>query len=298
MIRRTLIASTVAALLLSPSVHAQFTNGSFENSSTGWTLVDEPVPFSAMAVVGAGLTPWVGHFLTAPTDGSFVLQHGFDGGTPQNILAWQEVNVSGSMLEFDWRGAADLTFGATIDREFVVNIRPVGGGAALQSDLIATFTAGTTVNDTGAMTAMVDVSAFSGQMVRVEFEWVIPEPFTGPGHFQLDRVGFTGASGPTLSVIGNCGSIGSGLGVSGATGNGLVGFAWSVSTGNFVIGGAACVGTTIGIVNPNAIAVVSADAMGNAAVLPGNGIPAQGCGVVNCQALDISTCTPTNVLAL
>ena len=32
--------------------------------------------------------------------------------------------------------------------------------------------------------------------------------------------------------------------------------------------------------------------------LLGNGIPAQGCGVVNCQALDISTCTPTNVLAL
>ena len=45
-------------------------------------------------------------------------------------------------------------------------------------------------------------------------------------------------------------------------------------------------------------AVVSADANGNAVVLPGNGIPARGCGLVHCQSMDISTCAVSNVLSL
>ena len=79
------------------------------------------------------------------------------------------------------------------------------------------------------------------------------------------------------------------------TANGNVGFAWSTTNAPFVIGGAACAGTTVDLANPQPIAVVSADAQGNAVVLPGNGIPAQGCGVVFCQALDIATCATTNV---
>ena len=107
-----------------------------------------------------------------------------------------------------------------------------------------------------------------------------------------------GSGGPSLGLVGTCGQVGSGLAASGMTPNGNVGFAWSTMTGNFVIGGAACAGTSVGILNPQLIAVVSADGSGNAVVLPGSGIPSQGCGLVHCQAVDIATCAPTNVLSL
>ena len=107
--------------------------------------------------------------------------------------------------------------------------------------------------------------------------------FANPGYGAFPSFDYTfrtysdsGGGGPVLSVVGNCGFIGSGLLSMGNTPNGNVGFAWSVNTGPFVIGGAACAGTTIDLINPNVIAVVSADNNGDALVLPGNGIPAQG----------------------
>ncbi|MCZ6555703.1 MAG: IPTL-CTERM sorting domain-containing protein [Candidatus Dadabacteria bacterium] len=52
---------------------------------------------------------------------------------------------------------------------------------------------------------IVDVSAFTGQSVRISFDWFVPENFTGPGFCQLDNVSVS-SSGvapiPTLSEWG------------------------------------------------------------------------------------------------
>ena len=183
-------------------------------------------------------------------------------------------------------------------------------GSPLNHDLLTPLAAGrmTLSFTNNGDTAVVDIEDLNGNV----------ETFTGSGinSFQFPITGTNfgiasfgdswmdnwsasvGPQGPSISLLGSCGTVGSGVAGTGMTPNGLMGLAWSQSQGQFVIGGAACVGTTVDLVNPRPIAVVSADASGNALVAPGAGIPAAGCGVVFVQALDIGTCTASNVLAL
>jgi len=46
--------------------------------------------------------------------------------------------------------------------------------------------------DTGPLSGMFDVSAFAGSDVRISFDWIVPESFTGPAHAQLDDVAVIG----------------------------------------------------------------------------------------------------------
>ena len=46
--------------------------------------------------------------------------------------------------------------------------------------------------DTGPLSGMLDVSAFAGSDVRISFDWIVPESFTGPAHAQLDDVAVIG----------------------------------------------------------------------------------------------------------
>lgn len=167
-------------------------NCSFEDMFTSWVPMDAAAPFVPLQTIGAGASTGFGFFLTEPTDGLMVAVHGFDAAGPDTIQLAQDISVPAGgtgTLTFDYRGAWDLqTFGATMDRTFEVNIEPMGGGAPLQTDLILTASAGTNVLDTGAMTGMVDVSPFTGQDVRINFVWNIPENFSGPGQFQVDNV--------------------------------------------------------------------------------------------------------------
>ena len=50
--------------------------------------------------------------------------------------------------------------------------------------------AGTTaIPDSGGdITGTVDISSFSGQAVRISFDWIVPGNFTGPAFCQLDNV--------------------------------------------------------------------------------------------------------------
>jgi len=69
-----------------------------------------------------------------------------------------------------------------------VTIEPYGGGVGLQTNTVLTAAPGTANYDTGNMTASMDLSAYSGSGIRISFDAVIPEAFTGPGFFQLDSV--------------------------------------------------------------------------------------------------------------
>ena len=95
----------------------------------------------------------MGLFTSDPPQGLFAALTGFDGNGPGTISLAQDVFLSPSAttLSFEYQCGWDLvTFGATLNRTFEVDIEPKGGGAPLQTDVILTALAGTTaLPDTG-----------------------------------------------------------------------------------------------------------------------------------------------------
>jgi hypothetical protein len=163
-------------------------NWGFETGDfTSWVTKDMAVPYSPLTVAGAGNSAY--SFLSAPTEGSSSVQHGFDGGGPDTIEVAQDITIPGATtarLLFDYRAAWNN--GGTQDRVFTVQVQPSGGGAPLQASTILTAAFGTTNPDTGVLTGTVNLDAFAGQTVRVVFHWNIPEFLTGPAFFELDNV--------------------------------------------------------------------------------------------------------------
>ena len=169
-------------------------NGSFETRDfTGWGTKDIEEPFLSMGVVPAGITPGYDLFMTAPTDGIFVAHHGFDGAGPGTIEIFQDVVIpagASATLTFDWRAGWDLTLTgtATAARLLDVVIEPFGGGSALATTNILTALPLTFVPDTEPASESLDLNAFLGSSVRINFMSTIPEYYTGPAHLQLDNV--------------------------------------------------------------------------------------------------------------
>ena len=193
--------------LPNPVINCGFEFGSFR----GWVTQDLSDPFFPLLVGGAGISPGFGLFTSDPPQGVFAALTGFDGNGPGTISVAQDVGIApgATTLSFDYRCAWDLlNFGATLNRTFEVNIEPERGGAPLQTDVILTAVAGTTaIPDTGGnQTATVDVSGFAGQRVRISFDWIVPENFTGPAFCQVDNVFIDGGllqfNVPTLSEWG------------------------------------------------------------------------------------------------
>jgi hypothetical protein len=166
-------------------------NCSFETGdSTGWVVNDLTSPHIPFTITPDNFDPGFSFFFSAATDGAFSAVNGFDGSGPGVIELAQDITlpVNVTSVSFDYRGAWDLQgFGASLDRTFTVEVQPSGGGAAMQSDLILTATAGDLVLDTGPLNAVIDLSSFAGQNVRLSLLWNIPENFTGPGFFQVDN---------------------------------------------------------------------------------------------------------------
>jgi hypothetical protein len=205
-----LSASNAAGFLLSSNAKLTvlsgplLTNGSFETGSAGWVFNDIASPLSPLAIHGAGFNDGFGFFSSAPTDGSFCLTHGFDGNGPGRIRAAVDVYLPPSpvTLSFTYRAAWDMLnySGSTKPRIFEVVIEPYGGGIGLQTNTILTALPGTATYDTGNLSASVDLSAFSNQGIRISFDAIIPESFTGPGFFQLDNVVLSYPPTPPLLI--------------------------------------------------------------------------------------------------
>lgn len=172
---------------------ADILNCSFETGvSPAWTVADLGQPLLPVQAAQSGATPGYGLFLSDPTDGSYAMLHGFDGDGPGDIRLTQLVTLPlwGDQLRFDYRAGWDLaTFGgATQPRSFLVSILPEGAGPPLLSQTVLVAAAGTQVLDTGPRSRALSIGALAGQTVRIEFRWHVPEYFTGPAFFQLDRV--------------------------------------------------------------------------------------------------------------
>ena len=169
-------------------------NGSFETGDfTGW-ITQDIYPFIPLAVGAAGISTagGFGFFSTSPTDGQYVAFTGFDGVGPGHITVAQELLVAPgtSTVTFDYRAAWDMQIVATstVARLFDLEILASGGGSVLLDQNLITAAPGSRNLDTGPLHGSVDVSSFANQTVRVQFDWFVPEFFTGPGLAQLDNV--------------------------------------------------------------------------------------------------------------
>ncbi len=189
----TLDAEPASAALV-PSTEL-LVNGSFETGDfTDWGTQDMAVPYSALAVSPAGFD--LPRFVVAPTDGTYAVGHGFDGGGPDTIEFWQEVTIPpghSASLSFDWR-AVWAQRDASLPRTFDVIVEPTGGGTALLTENVYTTSPDPllpTNDDTGPVTTTVDLSEFAGSAIRVTFLAYIPENFTGGASMQLDNVSLT-----------------------------------------------------------------------------------------------------------
>ena len=170
-------------------------NGSFETGDfTGWTVATSGSPFMDWQVSGEGTGAGFGMAPTDPQDGSFVAWNGFDGDGPMEFSMFQDVtipaDVSWATLEWQDRVQWDMTFGATIGRNYEVQIRDPGTNTVLET--LFSFTTGdplvTPVGDTGWQTHTADLSAFAGSTVRLFFHEEIPEFFTGPAQIEFDDI--------------------------------------------------------------------------------------------------------------
>jgi hypothetical protein len=227
--RRAACFASAAALLLASSSAGATTvvNGGFESGDlSGWTLTDNAwggfppnLPMGSN-VYGAGMVAPGGwpFFHSAPSEGSYAFLNVFDGPPSIIRLAQNVMVTSAGSLAFDYRAAWAFGVIATAnqDRDFVVNIRsggvdhPVtiltaqhghGGGWCTMGGCNAPPGTPGVVLDTGLLHGSVDLTPFVGEMVSLMFEWHIPEPFTGPGFFQLDNIRADGGAVPEPTVL-------------------------------------------------------------------------------------------------
>lgn len=181
-------------------------------------------------------------------------------------------------------------------------------GSSLWFDLVTPVASGTmTLSFSNAGdTADVEISSaggtetFSGSGILT-----FPFPITG-NQFGIGGMGDSwvdnwscaiGPQGPSLSVGGTCGVAGSSVELTGATPNGTVVLA-SGTPGAYVHNGGTCNGLPLGLAAPNVEAQVSADANGDYSFSRNGMIPAGACGAISVQAVDVTTCVATAVLAL
>ncbi|MFN0127877.1 MAG: PPC domain-containing protein, partial [Verrucomicrobiales bacterium] len=174
-----------------PSPDNWLTNASFETGDfLGWNVIETATPFIPLTVSDGS----IGTYFTqaVPQDGSYLAVGGFDGEGPMQILLYQDVSipVGEPFLTLEWKERLQyaLFAGPTLSRTYAVLILdPATNGllrivTLLDTGILPDYT------DTGWVDQSFDVSEFIGQTIRLMYYQDIPEPFTGPGQFELDDV--------------------------------------------------------------------------------------------------------------
>ena len=170
-------------------------NGSFETGTlAGWTPITTGPPFLPWQVTMAGQGGSYGLFTTQPQAGQFNAWNGFDGAGPMSFALFQEIRVPvclGTTAALRWKSRVQwnfaLTGNATLPRTLTAQVRQTGG---TPPTTIYNFSTGTArvIGDTGWQSHTANLASFKGSTIQLWFEENIPEPFTGPGQFEIDAV--------------------------------------------------------------------------------------------------------------
>ena len=152
-------------------------------------------PFVPWLITTAGAgNPVYGLAVTQPQDGQYDAWNGFDGQGPMVFTLHQDVSIPkflASPAILRWKDRVQwnfvLTSTATQARTYTVQVRDTAG-AVLAT--LFTFSTGTAyvIGDTSWQTHVADLSPYAGSTVRLWFQESIPEPFTGPGQFEIDAI--------------------------------------------------------------------------------------------------------------
>lgn len=185
-------ATCAAAACVETCDNCSFETGDF----TGWTTQDLMSPYLPLTVAASG-DEFENFFgMATATDGTSLALSGFDGDgadSPENTIEiGQDITLRADApadLLFDYRLAWDMLNLAPsmLDRTFEVRIEPEGGGDPLEVVLVETAAA-MTVGDTVVADYTVDLGAYAGDTVYINFVLTVPENYTGPGRAELDNV--------------------------------------------------------------------------------------------------------------
>lgn len=187
---------------------------------------------------------------------------------------WMPLGLSGSFV-----------YDPASDDDFVVQLRKCGQNLTVNGYIETS--SGSAGQVGGNMYA--DLSSCTGTTQTTQWLEAVPVIRI---EYQLLPVG------PQLALVGSCGQPGSGVAGGGYTPSRRVALGWGSGPGAVTLAGSVCSGTVVALQAPTLAALATADAAGDVSFLPPAGIPASACGSVQLQALDLATCTPSNVLAL
>jgi len=160
------------------------------------------------------------------------------------------------------------------------------------------------VGDRFCVEILADSQAMTIVFNSAFFQALYPEPafsaqpggqYTSVG---IERIGFESwvLVGPTLTATGSCpGPLT--LAASDMTPAGTVAFGGSLGTGTSLVPRGSCLGTSLDLLQPVLLALVTADGAGAASIVA-SVPPAVACGTVTLQAIDLATCTTTNTVGV
>ncbi|ETR67368.1 MAG: hypothetical protein OMM_11678, partial [Candidatus Magnetoglobus multicellularis str. Araruama] len=188
-----LTSSTSFEFIVHNVNYGAINNGSFETESLeGWTIVDLSDPFIPLTFTNQPTNAahgWGPFFQIAPTDGDRAAVHGFDGSAGI-IKMYQYVYIpeDGTILSFDYRAGWNMTLGGgTKYRIFDINIESPNG-TLLQNKNFLSADPSVINYDTGLMTDSLSLAEFAQSIIKISFDFIVPENYSGPGLFQLDNL--------------------------------------------------------------------------------------------------------------
>jgi autotransporter-associated beta strand protein len=163
-------------------------NGSFETGDfTGWTVSTPPNALAPWAVSAAGSMGSLD--AVSPAAGKYDAWNGFDGGGPIEFTMYQDVSIpAAATATLAWQDRAQWAVTGQ-PRTLQVEVRDPVTNALL--DTVDSFSTTGASGDTGWLSHSVDLSAYAGENVRIEFVESVPEYFTGPGQIEFDAIGLT-----------------------------------------------------------------------------------------------------------
>ncbi len=171
-------------------------NGGFETGDfTGWVALDNGETGSLPWTVEPSGTCFFSVFCNAPLEGSMDAMNGFDGYAGLVYELYQDVMLSAGAtvtlvtnhrIQYDSFGAP-----SELPRTLDITIRNQS------NDILSTLyheeimLDGAPYTDLGWNQQVFDLSALSGQTVRIHFNMAIPETLTGPALIEFDDVSLT-----------------------------------------------------------------------------------------------------------